>query len=211
MLGLIRSERGNIYIDGESISGSSAAAVAGKAAYIPQSSPMTFNYSVFDMILMGTTAGMSFFRTPGKKERQIAQNAMEKLGIADLKDRGFSNISGGERQLALIARALCQQAKVLIMDEPTANLDYGNTMRVLQQIKDLSGSGYTILHATHQPNHVLMYADEVMVMKEGVLTAKGVPGQIITKDLIKELYGVDVSIESLCDDRIRVCVPQLSS
>lgn len=207
ILRLIHCYSGSIHIGGEDTSELSAVQMARKVAYIPQSSPVTFNYSVFEMVLMGTTAGMSMFSAPGKKEKQTAEEAMEKLGIGDLKNRGFSYISGGERQLALIARALCQQSRVLIMDEPTANLDYGNATRVMQQIKDLSCSGYTIIQATHQPDQAFMYADEVMAMKEGKIIAQGEPREIITKELVEELYGVQVEIESLYDDSLRVCVP----
>ena len=207
ILGLIHCSNGKIYLDGEDTTNMSAAQIARKVAYIPQSSPVTFNYSVFEMVLMGTTAGMSMFAVPEKKERQTAEEAMEKLGISNLKNRGFSYISGGERQLALIARALCQQSKVLIMDEPTANLDYGNSTRVMQHIKELSLGGYTIIQATHQPDQAFMYADEVLAMKDGSIIAQGEPREIITKELIEELYGVQVEIESLYGDSLRVCVP----
>lgn len=198
---------GNIYIGGEDTSEMSAMQLARKVAYIPQSSPVTFNYSVFEMVLMGTTAGLSLFSAPGQKEKQTAEEAMDLLGISDLKNRGFSYISGGERQLALIARALCQQSKILVMDEPTANLDYGNATRVMQQIKELSRSGYTIIQATHQPDQAFLFADEVLAMKDGSIIAQGEPRDIITKELVEELYGVQVEIESLYDDRLRVCVP----
>ena len=207
ILRLVRCYNGKIYLDGEETTEMSAAEMARKVAYIPQSSPVTFNYSVFEMVLMGTTAGMSLFSSPGRKERLIAEEAMDKLGISELKNRGFSYISGGERQLALIARALCQQSKVLIMDEPTANLDYGNATRVMQQIRELSRGGYTIIQATHQPDQAFMFADEVLAMKEGSVIAQGEPREIITKELVEELYGVQVEIESLYGDSLRVCVP----
>ncbi len=207
ILRLLPKYGGQVKINGRSTSDLSVADMARLIAYIPQSYPPTFNYSVFDMVLMGTTAGLSALGSPGKRQRKIAEESMDRLGIVHLKDRGFAEISGGERQLALIARALAQETKVLIMDEPTANLDYGNATRVLEQIRQLAGKGYTILQATHQPDQAFLFADEVLSLKDGVVLAHGSPKETITEDFIKSLYGVHVEVKSLYDDRIRVCVP----
>ena len=207
ILRILPSYEGEILINEKSTSKLSIADMAKLIAYIPQSSPPTFNYSVFDMVLMGTTAGLSILSSPGKRQKELAGEAMEKLGIGHLKDRGFAEISGGERQLALIARALAQETSVLIMDEPTANLDYGNATRVLEQIKQLAGKGYTVLQATHQPDQAFLFADEVISLKEGRIMAQGSPKDTITEEFINDLYGVNVEVKSLYDDRIRVCVP----
>ena len=207
ILRILPSYEGEILINGKSTSNLSISDMAKLIAYIPQSSPPTFNYSVFDMVLMGTTAGMSLLSSPGKRQKQLAEASMERLGIGYLRDRGFAEISGGERQLALIARALAQETTVLIMDEPTANLDYGNATRVLEQIKQLAGKGYTIFQATHQPDQAFLFADEVISLKDGRIMAHGTPKDTITENFINDLYGVHVEVQSLYDDRIRVCVP----
>ena len=156
---------------------------------------------------MGTTSAIDGWKAPGREERILAAERMEQLGIMHLRDRGFSNISGGEQQLVLIARALAQQTKVLIMDEPTANLDYGNATIVLEQIRKLAGQGYTILQATHQPDQAFLFADQVLAVQDGAVKAQGAPKDIITSAFINELYGVEVDVQSLYDDRVRVCVP----
>ena len=207
ILRILPDYEGEILINDKSTSNLSVLEMAKLIAYIPQSSPPTFNYSVSDMVLMGTTAGMSPLSSPGKRQRELAESAMERLGIGYLKDRGFAQISGGERQLALIARALAQETSVLIMDEPTANLDYGNATRVLEQIKQLAGKGYTILQATHQPDQAFLFADEVISLKDGEIMAQGTPKETITEDFIEDLYGVHVEVQSLYDDKVRVCVP----
>lgn len=207
ILRILPDYKGEIFIDGKSTSHLSISEMAKVISYIPQSYPPTFNYSVFDMILMGTTAGLSFMGSPGKRECEIAQDSMDRLGISHLRERGFAEISGGERQLVLIARALAQETKVLIMDEPTANLDYGNSIRVLEQIRQLAGNGYTILQATHQPDQAFLFADEVLSLKDGVILAHGSPNNIITEEFIESLYGVHVEVQSLYNDRLRVCVP----
>jgi iron complex transport system ATP-binding protein len=202
---MLNNYQGEIYIDGQNTQGLSIEKMARLVSYIPQSHTPTFSYTVFDMVLMGTTVMTSVIGTPGKKQRKLTMEALERMGILHLKDRSYMQISGGERQLTLIARALVQQTKFLIMDEPTANLDYGNQIRVLEQIKNLTQEGYTIFQATHQPDQAFLFADEVLAMKDGKVLAQGKPKDIITKEFIHCLY--DVEVQSIFDDKMRVCVP----
>ena len=178
-------------------------------SYIPQSHDTAFNFSVFDMVLMGTTARLRGFRVPSDEQNEITLQALEQLNISFLKDRSYRRISGGERQLVLIARALAQKVGVMIMDEPTANLDYGNGLRVLNQMRELADRGYTILFSTHSPDQAFLYADRVLALADRKIMAFGAPKETITADLIKKLYGVDVVVESLYDDRVRCCIPRL--
>jgi iron complex transport system ATP-binding protein len=176
-------------------------------AYIPQSHIPSFNYSVLDMVTMGTSAQGSFFSSPGKKQRKAALDAIEMMGISHLTNRRYLHLSGGERQLVLVARAVAQQAKILIMDEPTSNLDYGNQIRVLDAVKQLSRKGYTIIQSTHNPDQAFLYADEVLALCRGAKNAYGKPKDLISEGMIQELYGVDVKLNSLYEDKIRICVP----
>ena len=132
---------------------------------------------------------------------------MERMGIVHLRDRGCVNISGGERQLALIARALVQQAKILVMDEPSANLDYGNKMRVMQTVKALSREGYTVIQSTHDPDQAYLYSNQILALFDGKILACGTPQETISSSLISTLYSVDVEVCSMHRDDIRVCVP----
>ncbi|MCU6763291.1 Iron(3+)-hydroxamate import ATP-binding protein FhuC [uncultured Roseburia sp.] len=207
ILGILSGYKGTILVNEQNTEGLSIEQMAKLIAYIPQSHETTFNFSVFDMVLMGTTSQTSLISIPGKKQRELVEAALERLGIGHLKNRGFAQISGGERQLTLIARALVQQTKVLIMDEPTANLDYGNQIRVLEQVKSLTEDGYTIIQATHQPDQAFLFADEVLALKDGKILAQGSPKEIITTDFINTLYDVTVDVQSLYDDQMRVCVP----
>lgn len=208
VLGLLSDYRGKITINGAETKNLPAEKLATLAAYIPQAHDTAFNFSVFDMVLMGTTARLRGFRNPSAEQEKTTYQALERLNIAFLKDRDFRRISGGERQLALIARALAQQADVLIMDEPTASLDYGNSLRVLNQARSLADQGYTILFSTHSPDQVFQYADRVLALSDGKILTDGAPKESVTAGLIKKLYGVDVVIESLYGDKIRCCVPQ---
>ncbi len=208
MLGLQKKYKGEIRIDGENIRSLSPAQMARKAAYIPQSASAAFNYTVKEIVLMGTTSlAPGMFRTPGKKEEKLVKQVLEKMKIGHLENRSFMNLSGGERQLVLIARALAQQAKILFMDEPAANLDYGNQILVLEEMRRLAAEGYTVIQSTHNPEQAFLYSDSVMAVKEGKIIGFGPPEKILSSSLIKKLYGVDVKVESLCGDRIRICVP----
>jgi iron complex transport system ATP-binding protein len=210
MLGLLREYRGETLIDGESTRNMSARELARRVAYIPQSHYPAFNYSVFDMILMGTIAQVSGVSSPGKRQIDLVNRAMDRLKISHLRNRGYTQISGGERQLTLIARALAQEAKVLIMDEPTSNLDYGNQLRVMAEIKSLAEEGYTIIESSHSPDQAFMYADRILAILDGQVLALGSPRETINRELIRKLYGVDVEIHSFRNDSVRICVPNLN-
>ena len=145
MLGFLKPREGEVLLNGKDIYAMPHADVAKEIAYIPQSASPAFNYTVLDTVLMGMTNQIGTFSTPKKEHRDTALAALESLGIADLAGRGCSRISGGERQLVLLARSLVQDAKILIMDEPTANLDYGNSFRVMQRIETLGAAGYTVI------------------------------------------------------------------
>lgn len=207
MLGLLSPREGDVLIDGSSIRSMDARELAHRIAYIPQSHSPTFNFSMFDMVLMGTTSQLGAFGSPQKKQAELVSRTMDRLGILHLKDRGYGNVSGGERQLALIARAMVQNAKILIMDEPSSSLDYGNRIRVMQTVKGLAEDGYAIIQSTHDPDQAYQYSDRVLALYQNHVLAWGTPRDIISNSLISRLYGVDVEVCSLWDDKIRVCVP----
>ncbi len=208
LLGIFDNYKGKISIKDIDIKNLGVQEMAKLIAYVPQSHFPSFNFSVFDMVLLGTSVQISSVSTPGKKQIQLAESAMDRLGISHLRERGYTKISGGERQLALIARALVQQTNVLILDEPTANLDFGNQIRVLEQIRSLTKEGYTIIQSTHNPEQAFMYSDRVLAMHRGRILADGSPSEIVTEELVHKLYGVDVKIKSLYRDKVRVCVPE---
>lgn len=207
MLGNAKGFTGVIAFDGQSVLRMDARALARKVAYVPQSHDAAFHYTVMDMVLMGTAAWTSAFTSPGRRQEDVAAQALEKVGIANLAMRDYARISGGERQLVLIARALAQQSRVLIMDEPTANLDFGNQTRVLKQIRTLADEGYTVIQSTHNPEQAYSFSDRILAMHGGGLIAEGAPKEIFSAGLISRLYGIDVRVESILEDKVRICVP----
>lgn len=211
ILGLVEGYAGDTLVDGKSVKNISAKELAGYIAYIPQQTYPAFNYSVFDMVLMGTSSTVNDISSPKKAQEEIALNAMKEVGIEHLKDQGFLHISGGERQLALMARAMSQKARIFIMDEPTSSLDYGNQLRVMAIIKKLTKSGYTVIMSIHNPDQAFMYSDRVLAMCDGKIIADGKPKDVIDSKLIETLYNINAEIKSVQNDKYRMCVPDIEN
>ena len=207
VLGLLSGYQGQVFINGRDASKLSVREKAREIAYIPQTCHSAFNYSVSDIVLMGTTGGLSLFRQPGKVQRENCQWALEKMGISHLASRCFHRLSGGERQLVMIARALAQHAPILMLDEPTANLDFGNQLLVLRQMKLLANEGYTIIQTTHHPEQSYLYSDQILALQNGSILQFGTPQEVLTEENMQLLYGVDVKIVSMHEDKTRICVP----
>lgn len=208
ILGLQRNYSGEILIGGKNVCGLDAKDLARLVSYIPQTSSPAFNYSVRDIVLMGVSSGLGLFGTPKKADIDRVNWALDKVGIPGLAERCFHHLSGGEKQLSLIARALVQNAPVLMLDEPTASLDFGNQMLVQSQARALADEGYTIIQTTHNPEHAYMFSDTVLAMKGGEILAQGPPEDVITAEFMSSLYGLELEMSSLFGDKIRVCTPK---
>lgn len=194
LLGFLTPQKGEILLSGRPLRTYGRREMAAKIAYIPQSSEPIFNYDVLDAVLMGTTGALHLLQRPDARQTEASLRALRQLGIEHLAQRGIGRISGGERQLVLIARALVQRADILVMDEPTANLDYGNQQRVLRQIRALTAEGYTVLLSTHNPEHALCYADRVLALKDGRIAASGATQSVLTPELIEALYQIKTQL-----------------
>lgn len=195
---------GQILLDGKDYSYYSERETARKIAYLPQNHVPTFPFRVLDVVMMGRSAHMRYFASPGEAEEKMALENLKFLGIEHLKDKPYTNISGGERQLVLIAAALTQQPEFLIMDEPTSHLDFGNTQRFLDLVFKLHEEGIGILMTTHFPDQALYLDSETLVLHDGHLTHTGKALDVIREDTMSELYGLPVHIGSIGDRR--VCV-----
>lgn len=207
ILGLNSNYKGNILVNGKDIKRLSVRERAREISYIPQTHAPIYNYEVIDIVLMSTGSDLGMLHTPSYRHRYQAYEALERVGIAHLAERTYTQISGGEQQLVLIARALAQNAKTIIMDEPTSALDYGNTVRVLSCVRQLAKEGLSIVQSTHQPDQAFLYSDKTLVLHEKHVYAYGTPKEVITSKLVNAIYKVDVEVNSLYDDKIRVCVP----
>ena len=213
ILKFLKNYEGHIYLDGCDMLEMSRPEIARKIAYIPQTTVPVFNYSVLDIVLMGLTGGLKLLESPKAKHVAKVEEILDSLGILHLKDRGFARISGGERQLVLLARAIVQDAEILVMDEPTANLDYGNQFRVMERIKGLTDSGYTVILSTHNPEHALLFAEKAFVLQNGEVKAAGPSKEVLTEELMQQLYDVQVKLvdTEFEGESARVCVPVRST
>ena len=210
LLGLLPAQGGEVRIDGRPLAQLPRAEVARRVAYVPQAHAAHFPYTVLDMVVMGRTAHLGPFTRPGPRDQAAAVSALETLGIAHLADSDYTKISGGQRQLALIARALAQAAPLIVMDEPTASLDFGNQALVLREVRALAAQGYGIVLSTHDPDHAFACGTEVALLHDGGLAAHGPPETVLTAARLEAVYGVAVSIERLASGHT-VCAPDLGA
>ena len=207
ILGVLPLKRGEIKINGLSVKTLSSRERAKQMAYIPQTQRGTFQFTVEEMVLMGTTASFSMFAQPGKRERIKAVEAMKLLQIESFANRLYDQLSGGEQQLVLIARAVAQDAPILIMDEPTESLDYGNQIRVLEEIRQLANRGYLVLISTHNPQHIFLYADNVLLIEGGSAIAFGKPQEVLSESLLSHVYRVPIHLEKSAKTDIVTVLP----
>jgi iron complex transport system ATP-binding protein len=207
LLGLLPPQQGNVLLENRPVSTISPKQLARRIAYVPQVHRASFGYRVLDVVLMGRMPHKPFFFRYGKADQTIALQALERLSIGHLKDRPYTEVSGGERQLVLIARALVQGADIFVMDEPVNGLDYGNQIRLLGRIADLARDGYTFIKTTHFPDHALWISDRVVMLNSGRVVADGRSEAVITRTNLFKLYNIPVDVLGLKGGGV-VCVPE---
>jgi len=192
LLGLLPPLGGRVLIDGDDLAAMPREAIARAVAYVPQSSAMAFDFTLEEVVVMGRSAHLGPFAAPQRRDFEIARAALDRLGIAALADRPFGEVSGGERPL--IARALATEARAIVMDEPTANLDFGNQARVLGEIARLRGAGISILLCSHDPDHAFQVADRVMLLENGRVLDQGEARAVLTVQNLSQLYRVPAEV-----------------
>lgn len=201
---------GRLLIDGEDASSMHPSEFARKVSYIPQEHVSTFGYTVEEMVMMGRASHIGAFSVPGPADESRVQEALTLLGIADLRMRRYTELSGGQRRLVLICRAIAQEAGILIMDEPSSDLDYANQQLVQKTILDLAGRGYGIVLSTHAPEYPYAVASNVLLLKDGRTVAAGAPEKALTPASLSDAFGVPMDVVSVRDSagRIRkMCIP----
>ena len=213
LLGLIPPLAGRVTVAGTDVSAVPRAQMARALAYVPQAMASAFDFTLLDVVEMGRTAHLAAFASPSRRDRERSMQSLERLGIAALAERPIHSVSGGERQLALIARALATDATHLLMDEPTANLDFGNQSLILDEVARLKASGAAILFSTHHPDHALRIADRVVMLRGGTVLAAGATCATLNSENLSALYARPIDVlEVVSPDgtRRRTCVARES-
>lgn len=210
ILGFLNLQSGKILINKENIAKWDRRRLARVIGYVPQAHTTPFPFTVQDVVVMGRTAYFGVMSSPSTKDLEIAENNMKIIGIDYLKNKIYTKISGGERQMVLIARALTQEPDILIMDEPTSNLDFGNQIRVLKQISRLAEEGLAIVMTSHFPDHAFLCSSQVALLQKNCKFKVGSADEIITEENLREAYGVNVKIITTIlngKDEIKSCIP----
>ncbi len=192
LLGLLAPQAGEVRLADKPLSAYSDRERARLLAYVPQSHYTTFAFTVETVVLMGRTAHGNLFSRPSGADRDAAARALDRFGITHLRERPYTELSGGERQLVMLARALAQEPQFIVLDEPTASLDFGNQGRVMHEILALKAAGHGVLFTTHDPNHAMRTADRVYLLREGARIAEGATGTILNRQQLEALYGTPV-------------------
>jgi iron complex transport system ATP-binding protein len=194
LLGLLPAKAGEVRLDGAALAALPLRDRARRIAYVPQSHVATFAFTVETVVLMGRTAHGNLFSRPSAHDRTVAAQSLERFGIAALAGRPYTMISGGERQLVLLARALAQEPQFVVLDEPTASLDFGNQGKVMREIRALAASGHGVLFTTHDPNHARRAADRAFLMRAGQRLADGPVDAVLTRERLEDLYRAPIEM-----------------
>lgn len=197
---------GEIFLENQNINSLSFREISKYIGYIPQNHTPTFPFQVMDVVLMGRAPYINLTDHPKDKDIKIAKNALKDLGIYSLKDKEYTKLSGGERQLVFLARILAQQPDILLLDEPTSHLDFGNQIKFLEIIDKLASKGLSIIMSSHFPDHAFISSNKVAIMKNGTFIDSGVPDEVITEDNLKNAYNIDVKLIELNENR-KISVP----
>jgi iron complex transport system ATP-binding protein len=202
LLGVLRPQQGSIQLAGRPQGSYTRREMGRLIGLVPQDEHIPFDFSILEYVLMGRAPYLGTLATPGADDHQAAAEALRTTGLADMRHRPLPNLSGGERQLAVVARALAQQPQVLLMDEPTAHLDLGNKGRLLAIMRDLVTRGVTVVLTTHDPNLAASVASYTVLMRQGEVLEAGPPEATLTGPKLSAIYDVPVQVFQVDGKRI---------
>ena len=192
--GILRNRDGSVQLDGTDIKDLSTREVATTLALVPQIAPYTYGFTSIELVLMGRYPHLGRFQIEGREDDRIAREAMRLTEIEEFADRTLDTLSGGERQRVFVARALAQQPSILLMDEPTANLDVLHQLKVLDLVRQLVNDGLTAVAAIHDLNMAARYCDRLVLLSGGRVIAEGPPDEVLTPETIETAFGVKSSV-----------------
>ena len=194
LLGILKAESGRIWLDGRELSVFSRSEISRVVGLVPQFEHVAFEYTAEEYVLMGRAPHLGMLDLPTQDDTRLAMEALGQLGLLALRHRSMLELSGGERQMVVLARALAQQARLLLMDEPLAHLDLSNKARILAVIRQLSETGVAIVFTTHEPDMVQGVAHRLLLMREGQVVASGPTQAVLTSEALTQTYGVPIRV-----------------
>jgi iron complex transport system ATP-binding protein len=213
LLGIESNWTGRIQLSGRESRQLTRRDAARLVSYVPQISNSTFSFSVEQCVMMGRTPHIALGREPTTRDRDAVEQSLQRVGLAHLRSHSIDELSGGERQLVLIARALAQTTPIILLDEPTASLDLSNQGHLLRTIRQLAQHGHTVVMTTHLPEQAFLLQARVALLKQGALVGTGSPLEMCTQSTLSELYGVSVRVllDTTASPPVAMCVPQLGT
>ncbi len=203
---LFKPSSGEILLDGRPMRTMPLREVARLIGYVPQIHAPAYAYTVLEFAVMGRTPYINAFATPSAEDYAIADAALERMRITHLRDKPYTEISGGERQQVTIARVIAQQPQLILMDGPTAHLDYGNQHRTVQMIRELAEEGYALIMTTHNPDHAIILNGKVAILNREGLLGVGQAAETLSAELLSDLYGLPIKTVYDEDAGRRICV-----
>lgn len=210
LAGILKIQRGRVLFGERDLLSFKIPEIARRIGYVPQGLTSAFPFRIKDIVVMGRAPHLSILASPSRRDVELSLQALQTVGILHLAERPCNSVSGGEWQLALIARALVQQPEILLLDEPTSHLDLGNQMKILQVIKELSAAGMTIVMASHAPDHAFLVSNVAAILDKGGISEIGAPDDVVTEKNLKAAYGADVKVVAAGTAVERkVCFPTL--
>ncbi len=205
--GILKPDNGSVFIQGEDTVSLGVRGIARNIGYVPQQNEVIFPFTVLDFVVMGRAPHLSMFASPGAEDIKLAKESLAMVGISDLAERPVAKLSGGQSQMVLIARALVQKPALLLLDEPTSHLDFGNQILVLETVQKLASLGMSIVMNTHMPDHAFLLGDRAAALSGGRLVAIGKVETVVTSKMMSSVYGVNVAIREIEDMKRKVCLP----
>ncbi len=210
IIGFLKPKHGELTINNKNILKMPVEEIAKLIAYVPQEHKSPFPYLVKEVVLMGRTPHLGGVFGPKKSDIEKAIESMEIIGISNLANKPYTDLSGGQRQLVLLARALTQETELMILDEPTSALDFRNQLKIWSMLKKLTKRGMSIIVSVHDPNHMLWFCDKVAILKEGKIISNGTPESALTEKVLNELYGDICNVKENKEDGFKTIIPNIN-
>ncbi|MBN2049020.1 MAG: ABC transporter ATP-binding protein [Spirochaetales bacterium] len=205
LAGIFKPKSGRVFLNAREMGELTHREIAKLIAFVPQIHNPTYGYSVREYVVMGTTPYIGAFASPRREDYRTADQAIERMNVAHLADKAYTDLSGGERQQVTIARALAQRPRLIMLDEPTAHLDYGNQLKMIKLIKTLCEEGFAVVLTTHVPDHPVILDGRVGILTRSGGLITGGAETLLTDESLTALYGIEIRMKYLDECSRRIC------